>query len=187
MLRASELTCDWGIPFTSHLFALTCLILWVLLPQNHANLEVFHFFLIPQDFVPRVTDFSLMCSYSNYITEDPFGALLFNYPRVGCHQTKSPRGRHIYFQLRFRRGMWTVRAAQLREACAAIRGATLHSFLAHHLQSARRSPPCAPAEGTLCARLELQLVAVHLCCRCRCLVLEELRRACFRARGHLSK
>lgn len=28
--------------------------------------------------------------------------------------------------------MWTVRAAQLREACAAIRGATLHSFLAHH-------------------------------------------------------
>ena len=82
--------------------------------------------------MPRVTDFSLMCSYSNYITEDPFGALLFNYPRVGCHQTKSPRGRHIYFQLRFRRGMWTVRAAQLREACAAIRGATLHSFLAHH-------------------------------------------------------
>ena len=38
LLRASELTCDWGIPFTSHLFALTCLILLVLLTQNNANL-----------------------------------------------------------------------------------------------------------------------------------------------------
>ena len=73
--------------------------------------------------------------------------------------------------------------------CAAIRGATLHSF------------PCPPLlqictslitlrtrrRNALCATWNYNWLQLHLCCRCRCLVLEELRRAGFRARGRLSK